>query len=50
MICMWPDGTWCEVDDLYLHRDKSNDYAILTVGQASIALDLVIEDLFPTIH
>ena len=50
MVFVWADGTWCEVDDLYLHRDKEQPIGLMTIGQALVHLDLVIEELFPTIH
>lgn len=49
-IYMWSDGFWCEIDDLYLHRHRTNNFVRMTIGQANIFLNQVIEDLFPTIH
>ena len=28
MFAIWFDGTWCEIDDLYLYPHKSNNYVI----------------------
>lgn len=35
VICVWPDGTWCEFEYLeeYL-EDRSDDYEVLTVVEA----------------
>ena len=50
LVYMWSDGTWCEIDDLYLYRHREQPMGPLTIGQGLIVLDQVIEDLFPTIH
>ena len=49
-VYMWCDGTWCEVDDLYLYPHMEQPMGLMTIGQANIHLDQVIEDLFPTLH
>lgn len=36
MFAIWFDGTWCEIDDLILHCERSNDYVIAHSVQAAI--------------
>ena len=49
-VYMWADGCWCEIDDLYLHRDREQPMGLMTIGQANVYLDQLVEDMFPTIH
>ena len=30
-ICIWPDGSWCELDDLEEYPWKSDDYQVTDV-------------------
>lgn len=31
-VCVWPDGVWCEADEVHEFTHKSDDYATIIVS------------------
>lgn len=45
-IYVWPDGCWCEHDELHEMSHKSDDYVVLTVSDEcdGLKIDELVRD------
>ena len=44
-ICVWPDGTWCNINNVEEYAHMSDDYAIVRVPEEFIRDDDFEDDL-----
>jgi uncharacterized protein (DUF1778 family) len=38
-ICVWPDGYWCDLEDMEKHEHKSDDFEIVLVSESVEDID-----------
>jgi hypothetical protein len=52
MYAIWFDGAWCEMNHLYLHPERTNNYVVAHSVQAAIDFIDVLLGLTPdtTVH
>jgi len=41
-VALWPDGHWCELDDLINEGHRSNDYVLLSRTEALHIFDVLL--------